>query len=285
MMHKGVLSESESLSVYYHNIFDYPLSSSDLIKWKCKMGLTSITDIASKNGYFFVKGKENLINQRQNRERISARKLEIAKKAARILSIIPTVLMVAVTGSLAMMNSSRESDIDLMIITKKGTLWTTRVLSYMVTHVCGLRLRTPNNLDQKDRLCLNIWLDETDIIWHKKDRNIYTAHEIAQVVSLINKNETYEKFIFSNNWILSFWPNAVKIGKLRGSESWKLESFAGYVNGNSTSASKINIFEQIAYKIQLTYMKRKISREVVTPSRALFHPHDWGKVVLKKLSS
>ena len=31
-------------------------------------------------------------------------------------------------------------------------------------------------------------------------------------------------------------------------------------------------------------MKPKITREVVTPTRAIFHPNDWGKKVLTILS-
>jgi hypothetical protein len=50
------------------------------------------------------------------------------------------------------------------------------------------------------------------------------------------------------------------------------------------SASSTNIFEQIVYKIQLLYMKRKISREVVTPTRAIFHPQDLGRYILSRLN-
>ena len=60
-----------------------------------------------------------------------------------------------------------------------------------------------------------MWLDESDMVWQRKDRNIYTAHEIAQIVPLINKDKTYEKFLSHNRWILDFWPNAVKIRKLQ----------------------------------------------------------------------
>jgi hypothetical protein len=36
----------------------------------------------------------------------------------------------------------------------------------------------------------------------------------------------------------------------------------------------------IAFEIQYQHMKSKMTRETVTRTRALFHPHDWGKVVL-----
>jgi hypothetical protein len=73
----------------------------------------------------------------------------------------------------------------------------------------------------------------------------------------------------SNRWVLSFWPNAVKIRK---QEKIKFEK-------------KRNILEKIAYKIQYSHMRSKMTREVVTPTRALFHPQDWSKTVTSRLAS
>jgi len=264
-------AEGEKLSVLYHNLFDFPLSFADLIRWKAcdeRIDNSQLT-INQKSGYFFLEGREGLIYQKLLRKRISAKKLEIGKRASRILSFIPTVRMVAVTGSLAMGNSTDESDIDLMIITSKNTLWLSRLLVYFVLRAANYKLRRPFDKAQKDKLCLNMWLDENDLIF--RDRNLYTAHEIAQVFPLVNKNKTYEKFLYKNKWILNFWPNAVKIVNCK----LKIEN----------SSRGMNIFELIAYKLQHLYMKSKITREVITPTRALFHPQDWGKVVLSRFTS
>jgi D-beta-D-heptose 7-phosphate kinase/D-beta-D-heptose 1-phosphate adenosyltransferase len=256
------------LSIKYHNIFDYELVKSDFPKWKHK-GDKSITGITS------IKSK-----QRLQREKISEKKIVIAKKAAKIISQIPTVKFVGITGALAMMNAKEDSDIDLMIITSSNSLWTTRAFAYLLICLFGIQRRYPNDKIQKNRLCINMWLDETDLIWNKADRNIYTAHEIAQIIPLINKNNTYEKFLFLNRWILSFWPNAVAVpyaisNKPYGSETTKHKPYS----------IMLSFIEKISYRIQYNYMKSKITREVITKSRAIFHPNDWGKVVLKKLSS
>ena len=93
-------------------------------------------------------------------------------------------------------NNLKNSDIDLLIITRKNMLWTTRALVYGVLKVMGYQLRKPEQKSEKDKLCLNMWLDETSLVWDRKDRNIYTGHEIAQIVPLINKKNIYEKFLF-----------------------------------------------------------------------------------------
>ena len=262
-------SDGEKMAVLYHNLFDYPLSFAELIKWQEGKSITGITGITSKNGFYFLEGRESLIYQRLLRKRISTKKLEIALNATRLLKIIPTIKMIAVTGSLAMGNSTDESDIDLMIITSKNTLWITRLCVYCMLYAIRYKLRRPRVKNERDALCLNMWLDESDLVF--RSRNLYTAHEIAQIVPLVNKNKTYEKFLWKNKWILNWWPNSVRIRNPKP-EIRKVSSFA------------LRASNFIAFRMQYFYMKSKITREVVTLTRALFHPQDWGKIVLDRLS-
>jgi len=262
-------SDGEKMAVLYHNLFDYPLSFAELIKWQEGKSITGITGITSKNGFYFLEGRESLIYQRLLRKRISTKKLEIALNATRLLKIIPTIKMIAVTGSLAMGNSTDESDIDLMIITSKNTLWITRLCVYCMLYAIRYKLRRPRVKNERDALCLNMWLDESDLVF--RSRNLYTAHEIAQIVPLVNKNKTYEKFLWKNKWILNWWPNSVRIRNPKP-EIRKVSSFA------------LRASNFIAFRMQYFYMKSKITREVVTSTRALFHPQDWGKMVLDRLS-
>ena len=48
--------------------------------------------------------------------------------------------------------------------------------------------------------------------------------------------------------------------------------------------STINFFEKLAYRLQLLYMRPKLTREYVTQDSAFFHPHDPGTKVLRGLS-
>lgn len=268
-----LLNKRNIAGIIYHNVFDYPLTVFEIEKWT--IGPLALKEVK-------ITGRNNRINKnftkRILKEKISRQKLLIAKKAAKIIGKIPTVRLVAVTGALAMMNATDESDIDLMIITRVGTLWTTRFLTYLVLSVAGFPLRKPRDTAQKDKLCLNIWLDETSLAWNIKDRNIYTAHEIAQIIPLVNKFETYQKFLVENKWILGYWPNAVVIEDKISNKKGK-EKIYGKV-------STIGAFiEKFTFWFQFHYMKKKITREIIIPQRAIFHPNDWGALVLKKLSS
>lgn len=255
------LKSSEKRSIIYHSIFNYPLSQDNLKKWLCKDKFNfkqKETQFKKINDYYVLKGQENNIKKRIENERSSKKKLLIAQKAAKLISKIPTVLFIGITGSLAMMSANKNSDIDLLIIIKNDKLWTTRLFVYLILKLSSFNLRKPNDRNEKDKLCINMWLSESDLTWSKKDRNIYTAHEIAQVVPIYNKNETYEKFLYLNNWILKFWPNSTQIKKIKVKS--KKEAH--------------NVFEKIAFYVQYKYMQKRISKETVTLKRALFHPRD-----------
>lgn len=277
------LSKEEVFSLVYHDIFDYPLTAVELIKWsagkkiKTPSNDLSADSIKNREGFYYLGNREGIVLKRLMRKRISLRKIEIAKEGVKVLSLIPTIKMIAITGALAMENASGESDIDLLIITKKGTLWTSRTLAYLLIRIFGLKVRRPADAAQKDRLCLNMWLSEEDMDWDSKDRNSYTAHEIAQIKPLVNKDKAYEKFILKNKWTQDYWPNAVSIRNYQlGTQLTDKTVKPSFI---------VQVLEKVAFSFQYRYMKSRITREIITPTRALFHPVDWGKYVLSKLKA
>ena len=272
-----LLGEKEISSLIYHDIFDYPLTPLELINWtageKVVFKNTEDIKISTKNGFLFLDGKEGCTLKRLMRKRVSKRKIEKAKKAAKILSFLPSLKMIGVTGALAMNNANEESDIDFLLVTSKGALWTTRLLILAVLRMFGIPRRKYGDKRTKDRLCLNIWLDESDLAWNKKSRNIFTAHEISQIIPILNKNSVYEKLLSVNSWITDYWPNATNARAGREKTKSKQKR-----NGPVT-----RLIELLARDMQYKYMKKKITRETVTSTRALFHPVDWASVIFSKL--
>ena len=261
------LKSNKGISIRYHDIFDYKLTKPEAIKWQYINQKVTVSGIKNKG--------------RLQREKYSQAKLLLATKAAKIISKIPTVKFVGITGALAMNNAGRDSDIDLMIITSTDTLWLTRLCVYYSLFTNHYSLRRPKVNKEKDMLCINLWLDEQDMKWSKADRNIYTAHEIAQIVPLVNKNNVYEKFLWQNRWILNYWPNSTEVISNKDIKILSEQKTNHFISIYFISW----LIEKIAFKFQYLYMKPKITREVITPTRAIFHPNDWGKVVIKKLSS
>lgn len=270
---KHRLNSGQKAAIVYHNVFKYPLSDSDLERWT--VGVRGLKEIKMGKSVLIKTGN---LKSRSIKERIFKKKTLIANRAASLIAKIPTVKLVAVTGALAMKNAEKDSDIDLMIVTKQNNLWLTRLITYFFLTLAGYQLRRPRESIQKDKLCLNIWLDESALSWDPKDRNIYTAHEIAQIIPLVNKDDIYQAFLNKNKWILDYWPRAVKIDEVNYQKK-------GIGKNYVINTASGNLLEKVAFKFQYFYMRKKITREIISPHKAIFHPNDWGKVVLKKLSS
>lgn len=264
------LASEEVFSVYYHNIFDYPLSFSELIKWKAGNVPNLNVDVDYKNGYYFLKGREGLVYKKVLRERISQKKQTIAFKASKTLSLVSAVKMIGITGSLAMSNAKKDSDIDLIIITKNGKLWSTRLITYLLFKLANISVRKPREPNQKNKLCLNIWLDESDMIWPKNERNVYTAHEILQITPILNRGEAYENFLYKNKWAFKYWPNAQIIRK----PTYRYK-YSKPIN--------LDFIDNVAYKLQYRYLKPKLTKEHVTFTKAVFHPRNLSEITLKKI--
>lgn len=266
---KGKLPKEVRLSVAYHGIFGYPLRIGELQRWlagkKVRNNKLRMGDIQTKNGFIFTRGQSENVYKRLMNEKFSKPKLKIAKKASKLLKTIPSIKMVAVTGSLAMANAREDSDIDLMIVTSKGTLWTTRLLSYLLLWLGGFKVRRKGESYEKDKLCLNIWVDETNLSWARK--NVFIAHEIFQTLPLIDKNGLYEKFVADNRWVFDYWPNAKRKTKTN-----KEKDFGVLI-------LPFLLIEPLAFWVQYLRMRNKVTRELITPSKALFHPVDWSRVV------
>jgi len=268
------LNQKDLFSIYYHDVFSYPLHFFELDKWKYvgEVKFTNKIDLVETyKGYIFPKGKKINVITRILRERVSVKKLQIAKKAAKMIGKVPNVLFVGITGSLAMMNAEEDSDIDLMIITRKDSLWLSRILVNIILSLNKFKLRRKNSGVQKDRLCLNIWLTQGRLTWTKK--NIYTAHEICQIVPLLNRENTYEKFILKNSWAKRYWQGIVDFDK----KSIKTQ------REKKQPLIKI-LLERVSYLLQKYYMRTSMTNEKISYEKALFHPNDWSRLILERIN-
>lgn len=275
------LTDREVISLIYHDIFDYPLSFFELVKWQAgpRLKLVESTNLLfkHKSGFFYLDGKEGIVLKRAIKEKISEKKIRLAKKAASLISFLPTVLFVGITGSLAMKNAAEDSDIDFLIITRKNTLWISRALVLLLLFLFGFKVRRYGKKDIKDALCFNLWLDESALSWRK--RNIFTAHEIAQILPLVDKERTYIRFLQKNMWVREYWPNSLFFVKRVKAVSVKKSFFS------SLFLKTARFFEPLARWLQVKWMRKKLTKEKVGKNFAVFHPVDLSDFVLARLSS
>lgn len=186
-------------TLVYADIFDYPLTLDEIHRWWIA-GDKGSDPIVKTNGYYHLRGREKLVSLRRRRAQVSQVKLKKLKLIIRIFKIIPFIKLVCVTGALAMNNSDKDDDIDLMIVTAKNRLWLTRLIVLLLLLPWLRRGKKINN-----RICLNLWLDAAALA--VKRRDLYIAHEICQARSVFERDNYYNKFITANLWYKKYLPN------------------------------------------------------------------------------
>lgn len=272
----------------YADIFDYPLTFEELYQFFVVHKPLSHTDfkkalslisadsklINADVGFFFLAGREKIVALRKKRERWSREKLKIAQKVAGWLRLIPWVRLVGVTGSLAIGNSSEADDIDILIVCSKGRLWLTRLASVLLLEALGKR-RRPSDREVRDKICLNMFLDEAHLSVPEKERDLFSAHEVCQLKILWDKEGIAEKFFRENRWVKKYLPNSLNI---------TLNTKNLRQRGKVVSIQYLvfSYLENIVKRFQLWYMEKRRTTEVISDGIIRFHPQDARGWVLRE---
>lgn len=265
----------------YFDVFNYPVTLDQIYlflhynqiqKKLIKECLEEMSTIENKNGFYFFSGKQEIALKRKLRKNDNCKKVLTAARYSNLLRMIPGVKMVALTGSVAMLNASADDDIDMFIITRKNMLWTTRLMATFITKILGIK-REYKSRKNKDKLCLNMFLDERDM--ELSEKNLYTAHEIVQMKILYDDHKVFESFINKNLWIMDFFPK-VFVKKRTGRRSKKWFEFMFF------SENLLRAVNFSAFIIQYIYMRKKITNEKISLNRAFFHPNNNGKFILSE---
>ena len=188
----------------YSDVFDHPLTLGELHKFlvasapqdeieKCAAGMDTV---ACKDGYYFLAHRTEILDIRQTREVHSQKAFKRAVFYGRILGRLPFIRMAALTGSLAMLNLSKNSDMDYLIVARHGRVWTARAFALLLDRIARLF---------GDVICPNVIVSERTLEWNT--RNIYAAREFAQMIP-ISGMDVYRRLIEVNAWVTDFLPNA-----------------------------------------------------------------------------
>lgn len=282
------LSKKQAIlkTLLYSDIFDYPLTAEELWRYLSGIGkiskkaifveLASLPEIIQrKDGFFFIKGKEKTIKNRLLNEKISDKKLGIAKRIGAYLSFIPTIQFIGVSGSVAMRSSKRNDDIDLFIIARKNTLWLTRLLVLFFLELLGKR-RGRRSGAISDLICVNMLMDEKDLRFYSSRQNLYTAHEIVRMVPVFERGGVYAKFLDENSWVREYLPNA---GERRTTQN--ITRNYAEVSVIQRMVPLFSTLEPFAKWIQLWYMRNHKTTEEITDTLLAFHPLDYQPRVLR----
>ena len=227
-----IINQNILKTLLYYDIFKHPLKKDEIFTFSPKNNVTKseifkvvddlsgndISKFSQKDGYIYIKPNVDYIENRLKKEEYSAKMWKIVRYVVHIIKRFPFVRAIMVTGSLSKNSSSKESDLDFMVITKKNRLWITRTLLMLFKKIFLF--------NSYKYFCINYFITEDSM--EIEDKNIFTATEVATVKSVYN-TEMIKKFLESNKWVNDFFPNYNCCDPVLHTAGYKVNDRSSYI--------------------------------------------------------
>lgn len=216
--HDLQLKESILKTIVFYDLFDCPLTPFEIWSYcgiKCGLAdvmeaLDDIRHLEEKSGFYFLRGREEIVAVRLRNYNYANRKFKRALRVARLFKLIPWIRMIAVGNQMGANNLRDESDIDFFIITETKRIWITRWFCAGIAKILKLR---PQPNKKRDTICLSFYITSEDMDTRQlmlKDgvcHDIYYINWLANLVPIYDKDDTYGAFIKANSWLSDYLPN------------------------------------------------------------------------------
>ena len=194
-------------AVVYASLFDYPLTPAQLEtsligvaadiatieRWWRESDLLQAA-IEHRDGLYFPAGRSDLVRTRERREALSRKLLDRDRRILRLVSNMPFVRMVALSGSLAHLNAEGGADLDLFVITAPRRVWSVTVATLVIAKLLGWR----------KRVCMNYVVSERTLSIQPQD--LFSANQIIHLRP-VSGHAVYEHFVKSNPFVRNIYPN------------------------------------------------------------------------------
>ncbi|HNV12654.1 MAG TPA: hypothetical protein PK686_01875 [bacterium] len=200
----------------FFDLFNQPLTLFEIYKYlSIKATLPQILDvlessvdiISMKNGFYFLLGRDKIVENRFKKYNYFKRKIKIAKKFIKFIKFLPFVRAVAVSNIICDHNLSNEGDIDLLVVSSKNRIWLTRFFCAGLAKIMNIR---PSQENKKDKICLSFYLSEENLNLEKYMYNqddFYFIYWILGLEIILDKDNILKNILNNNLWLKKYLPN------------------------------------------------------------------------------
>jgi len=243
--------------------------------------------VGSKNGFYFLPGRDALYELRIEREKIAAQKWKKFLRIAKWFQAVPYLRAVLASGSLAINNTGHESDFDVLSVAKSGRLYTCRIFLCLAASLFRAR-RTRYERSAPDKFCFNHYITDGNL--NIKHESLYNAQTYANLKPILVDNGIFSRFYVENIWLNKYLYNfkpAEEFVLRKVSSNFFLLSIAGAGEFilNSSLGDKI---ENWAKRYQQKRIKNNPStyepggRIVFNDNELEFHPRSFEAFAIDK---
>lgn len=295
-------------TISYYDIFDYPLTSFEIWRYlvspkegdQIEIPAGDIVEalfesaelhdkISQKAGFYFLRGRETISDLRLSRKKMADQKWKKARKIFCILSVVPFLRAIFVSGSLAMENSKDDSDIDVIVVAKHSRIWTVRTLMTLLTFL--MKVRRHGN-KTKDRICLNHYITDTSL--QIPFESIYNAESYVHLVNVYRDDEKiFKKFQKENYWIKDFVGNfsISDLGSVRSGRRNKSLIYIARILELSLSGRAGDYLENIFARFESARIQKDSlfskpgGRITIDENQLEFHPDSHERFIIPEFNS
>jgi hypothetical protein len=227
---------------------------------------------------------KQLLNIKKNSTNIENNFYKKTEKYIKFIKWIPWILMIWIGNSISMNSAKKSSDIDLFIVTKNNSLWTTRILISLIFQILWVRKTSKKH---KWRFCLSFFCSKKWMnFWDFALKNdIYLYFWIVYFKPILDYNNTYKKFIESNEKWADFneYKEIIKNNK-------KYIKYSKNLKKENIISKKIILF--LEYIIKTIFIKKTLKNYkklwkpywiIINDSMLKFHNNDKRKEIKKEL--
>lgn len=212
---RGDLETAIIRAVLFFNLFDYPLTAFEVWRYLSlpaslgevqKILVGGILGLEERDGFYYLAGREKIVAERAVRYHESHRKYEIARRNIRLLKHLPGVRAIFVVNLIGAHNWRATSDIDFLVISRPGRIWTSRFFSAGLMKIFSRRPRVGN---KRDKICLSFYVSAARLDLSElrlKDFDPYFTYWLADLVPVFGQS-WYPKLMAENSWLPKELPN------------------------------------------------------------------------------
>ena len=214
-----LLTKNIIATLAYYDIMGYPMTVFEV--WKHFLAVENEVDreqvtlasidealrmlvaeqrVREDRGFYCLPDRNVLVDRRLADGKVSVARLKRLKRLVWWLRFLPFIRMIGATGSLAMEKGERESDWDLLIVLRRGRIFTGRAVITLFLQLIGKRRHGEKT---RNRACLNYFITDESLEIATKD--IYSAHEYRFLIPFFGWS-VYRRFEMANRWIVRFQP-------------------------------------------------------------------------------
>lgn len=140
----------------------------------------------------FPDSVDRIVSTIRERDAFQPRKRRVARRAARWLARLAGVRFVALANTTALGHARDEGDLDFFVVTRAGTIWTTRLFGVFPFRLLGM---TPKGKNDRDAICLSYFVadDALDLSSHRlPDGDPYFRHWFLSLLPLYDDGVSQE---------------------------------------------------------------------------------------------